>query len=180
METRKLNLPQRDDKRLKKVLNYLERMGLSKETIQQVYNEGLIYSDKNGNAIFENYAHSAAEVKGTEQKSRFMQTYRLDPDRFWYINKTGYRIYICTSATDALALFEMRKENAIFASCSGSNNYQIIERIIKSGRDVVLALDNSPTSDKAREKYPETEKLKHLKPNAKTWVEDLQNQKGLR
>lgn len=179
MEQKKLNLPQRDDRQTKRIVTYLKRLGMSTETIQKLFKEGLIYSDSRGNAVFVNYAQSAAEIKGTAENSRFMPTYRLSPDRFWYLGKTGDKIYICASATDALALYELKRENAIYASMAGATNYKIVERIIQSGKICILALNNDPTCDRCRGRFPENEKLKHIKPTGRTWVEDLQNKKGL-
>ena len=179
MEQSKLNLPRRDDRQTKRIVVYLERLGLSDRTIQQLFAEGLIYPDERGNAVFVNYAHTAAEIKGTAQNSRFMPTYRVAPDRFWYIGKKGETVYICASATDALALYEIKGENAIYASMAGATNYKIVERILQSGRNCILALNNDPTCDRCRGRFPETEKLTHIKPQNKTWVEDLKNQKGL-
>lgn len=174
MEQKQLYLPQRDDKRLSIVINYLQRLGLSTETIQRLFKEGLIYSDSRGNAVFVNYAQSAAEIKGTAENSRFMPTYRIAPDRFWYLGRKGDTVYICASATDALALYEIKGENAIYASMAGATNYKIVERILQSGRNCILALNNDPTCDRCRGRFPENEKLQHIKPIGKTWVEDLQ------
>lgn len=179
MEQKKLNLPQRDDRQTKRVIVYLERFGLSERTIQKLFEEGLIYPDDRGNAVFVNYAQSAAEIKGTAENSRFMPTYRIAPDRFWYLGKTSDKIYICASATDALALYELKGENAIYASMAGATNYRIVERILQSGRNCILALNNDPTCERCRGRFPENEKLQHIKPIGKTWVEDLKSKKGL-
>ena len=179
MEQTKLNLPRRDDRQTKRVIVYLERLGLSEKTIQHIFNEVLIYQDDRGNAVFVNYAQSAAEIKGTAENSRFMPTYRIAPDRFWYLGKTGDKIYICASATDALALYELKGENAIYASMAGATNYKIVERILQSGKNCILALNNDPVCDRCRRRFPESEKLKHIKPNGKNWTLDLINRKKM-
>ena len=179
MEQSKLNLPRRDDRQTKRIVVYLERLGLSDRTIQQLFAEGLIYPDERGNAVFVNYAHTAAEIKGTAQNSRFMPTYRVAPDRFWYIGKKGETVYICASATDALALRELKGGNAIFASMAGATNYKIVERIVKSGKSVILALNNDPVCDRCRKRFPESQNLKHIRPNEKNWTQELVNRKKM-
>ena len=178
MEQTKLNLPRRDDRQTRRVIVYLKRLGLSEKTIQYIFSEGLIYPDDRGNAVFVNYAQSAAEVKGTSENSRFMPTYRVAPDRFWYLGKKGDKIYICASATDALALYELKGESAIYASTAGGQNYKVVEKILQSGRKCVLAINNDVTCDRCRRRFPESDNLKHLKPNGKNWAEDLRNMKG--
>ena len=181
MQKREINLPPKTGKPTK-VINFLENCGIKYITIENLLNEGLLYQDTFGNMVFRNYNGSCGEIRTTKEdppKSYHPITPRESAEKFWYMGKRGGLVYIATNAVDAVALYELTGEPAIYASCSGSNNYKIIQRIIDSGRDVILALDNSPTSDRAREKYPENEKLTHIKPTGKNWVEDLQNKKGL-
>lgn len=163
-----------------RVINYLADCGVSYTTAEHLLDENLLYEDVNSNMVFRNYNGTCAEIRTTRQTSKSHPiTTRVNAEKFWYMGKRGGLVYIATNAVDAVALYELTRKPAIYASCSGSNNYKIIQRIIDSGRDVILALDNSPTSDRAREKYPENEKLTHIKPKNKNWVEDLQNKKGL-
>lgn len=179
---RKIYLPQAKAGKPMKVINFLAQSGITYNTIENLLKEGLLYQDNNGNMIFKNYSANCAEIRTTKEdppKSYHPITPRESAEKFWYMGKRGDLVYIATNAVDAVALYELTGQPAIYASCSGSNNYKIIQRIIDSGRDVILALDNSPTSDKARERFSENEKLTHIKPTGKTWVEDLKNQKGL-
>lgn len=163
-----------------RVINYLASCGVSYNTTAHLIEENLLYEDVNGNMIYKNYNSTCAEIRTTRPTSKSHPiTTRVNAEKFWYFGKHGNLVYICTNAVDAVALYELTGQPAIYASCSGSNNYKIIQRIIDSNRDVILALDNSPTSDKARERFPEGEKVTHIKPNGRTWVEDLQKKKGL-
>ena len=180
MKDRSIVLPQPKAGKPMRVINYLADCGVSYNTTEHLLEENLLYEDVNSNMVYKNYNATCAEIRTTRPTAKSHPiTTRVNAEKFWYFGKRGDLVYIATNAVDAVALYELTSQPAIYASCSGSNNYKIIERIINSGRDVVLALDNSPTSDKARERFPENEKLKHLKPQNKTWVEDLKNQKGL-
>lgn len=180
MKDRAIVLPQRKTGNPIRTINYLSDCGVSYTTTEHLIEENLLYEDVNSNMIFRNYNATCGEIRTTRPTAKSHPiTTRVNAEKFWYFGKHGNLVYICTNAVDAVALYELTRTPAIYASCSGSNNYKIIERIINSGRDVILALDNSPTSDRARERFPENEKLKHIKPKNKSWVDDLINKKGL-
>lgn len=166
------NLPEKAAGSPHRVFSHLLKHNISRETIAMILAQGLAYQavDHN-NIVFVNYGKTAAEIKASNDFKKFSQVRRVSPDKFWYMGKKGDTVYICTSAMECLSLYELlNHEKAIYASMAGALNYQIIDKIIASGKNVILALGNDPTSERCRQKYPD---LETMIPSAKSWQEDL-------
>lgn len=166
------DLPQKAEGSPHRVFSHLLKHHISRETIAMILAQGLAYQavDHN-NLVFVNYGKTAAEIKASNDYKNFSQVRRVSPDRFWYMGKRGDTIYICTSAMECLSLYELLDhEQAIYASMAGALNYQVVDRILKSGKNIVLAVGNDTNGDRCRQKYPD---LETMIPSAKSWQEDL-------
>jgi hypothetical protein len=164
-------------------INYLLGRGISEDLINNLITAEYIYQDRLDNVIFLNRERSFYELRGTKgiKYHRNLDS-SLDNTNFFYFNRpymtgSATKIYICESAIDALSLYELLGESAVYASISGIGNQQRIDRIKQLQIEPILAFDNDIPADKARERNAD---LKAIIPEgAKDWNEQLQRVKGL-
>lgn len=90
---------------------------------------------------------------------------------YWSFGNIKQKAYICESAIDAISLYQLLKEQATYISIAGSaTRNKIIEKIMKSYEEVILAVDNDEAGNKVAAAYPG---LKRIIPQNKDWNEDL-------
>lgn len=193
MESIERLMPTFDDKKKNDVLTYLRLCGLSEPTIQTLLINNMIYADEHGNPIFIDRKRNVAEILmlSLEKKKdeltlfRDIQSYRNGADYYWYLGETGGKIYICTTALDALCLRELQSkkgiyESEIYVSLSGTND-EILKKILQTMKECILSVNNDEFSEKIRERFPENKKknLYHLSPEGINWTEDLLRYKEL-
>ena len=101
------------------------------------------------------------------------------PDRFWYFAPNGdepsEEVYVCEAAIDAISLYVMhrkqkRESTAVYVSIGGVANQRTIDRLVRSGKNVILAVDNDQAGQDCRDRNPG---LKYIIPKNKDWNEDL-------
>lgn len=163
-------------------INYLVGRGISEELINNLIMAEYIYQDVQNNVIFLNRERSFYELRGTKGiKYHRNGDKSVNSDNVFYFNApymTGSptKIYVCESAIDALSLFELIRDNAMYCSISGIANQQRIDRLKQLPLEPIIAFDNDSPADKARERNAD---LKAIIPDVKDWNEQLQRVKGL-
>lgn len=183
-----------DDSKMGGVLKYLRQCGISEPMIQMLLKNGMIYADGDGNPVFMERKRNVAEIlmlsldKKKDELTLFreIQSYHNGVDYYWYLGETGGKIYICTTALDALCLRELQREKGIieseiYVSISGAKD-DLLEKILrKVKKECILAINNDEYSVKLRERFPENKKknLYHLRPEGVNWGEDLLRQRGI-
>lgn len=193
MESIERLMPTFNDKKKNDVLTYLRQCGLSEPTIQTLLINNLIYADEDGNPIFIDRKRNVAEILmlSLEKKKdeltlfREIQSYHNGVDYYWQFGDTGGKIYICTTALDALCLRELQREkgineNEIYVSLSGIND-ELLTKVLRTTKECILAVNNDEYSMKLRERFPENKgkNFYHLRPEGVNWCEDLRKRKGL-
>lgn len=104
---------------------------------------------------------------------------KTQKDRFWYFAPSGDKpseeVYVCEAAIDAISLYvihkaQKKKETVVYVSIGGVANQSTIDRIVRGGKNVILAVDNDKAGQECREKNPT---LKYVLPKNKDWNDDL-------
>ena len=166
MESIERLMPTFDDKKKNDVLTYLRQCGLSEPTIQTLLINNMIYADEDGNPIFIDRKRNVAEILmlSLEKKKdeltlfREIQSYHNGIDYYWQFGDTGGKIYICTTALDALCLRELQREkgiyeNEIYISLSGAKE-ELLERVLRTvKKECILAINTDEFSEKMRERF---------------------------
>ena len=156
---------------------YLLNRGITKETIQMLIHERLLYQAEeygHKNIIFLNREKDWVERHGTISygKSWHGVAEGSRTNGFWSFG-TG-RPYICEAAIDAISLYEIHritgKEPGMYVSIGGVGKQAAIDRL--KDQNPVLAVDNDPAGDACRKKNPD---LFFLIPVNKDWNEDLKS-----
>lgn len=186
-------MPPFDNSKMGVVLKYLRQCGISEPTIQFLLINDLIRADKDGDPVFIDRKRNVAEILVPSWRDetevltlpRQMQSYHNNKDCYWYLGETGGKIYICTTAIDALCLRELQmekgiNENEIYVSLSGIND-ELLAKILGTAKECILAVNNDEYSMKIRERFPEnkSKNLYHLRPEGINWTEDLLRYKEL-
>lgn len=161
-----------------KAINYLLGRGISLDLINNLIKAEYLYQDRQDNVVFLNRERNYFELRGTKQDIKYHKNLdnSIDNTNFFYFNRpymTGSptRIFICESAIDALSLFELLGESAVYASISGIGNQQRIDRIRQLQIEPIIAFDNDLPAERARERNAD---LKAIIPEgAKDWNEML-------
>ena len=104
---------------------------------------------------------------------------KTQPDRFWYFapdgDKPSEEVYVCEAAIDAVSLYVIHRvkkkaETAVYVSIGGVANQKTIDRLVRGGKNVILAVDNDQAGQECRDRNPN---LKSIIPKNKDWNDDL-------
>ncbi len=180
-ETKQFSLPQQAEHPFHKVMVYLTGRGIPKSLVTHLIQEGLLYQDQRGNAVFVDPDESYCEIRGTGTGNHFHGCRKKASDRFWYFltDPKPEAVYICEAAIDALSLMLIhlrvgRNDPAAYVSIGGVTNQRTIDRL-KRKPGAVLAIDNDHAGEECRKRNPD---LPALIPDGKDWNEDLQQNKS--
>lgn len=123
------------------------------------------------NMVFINKDRTRIEIKETHSTEKYKRTKRLKVSDFWSMG-SGDKIYVCESALDAVSLYDLKREQAIYASMSTCLNYHILNRLIQTGKQICIAVDNDPAGEKVRNKLQGCG-FDFIIPKNKDWTDDL-------
>ena len=159
---------------------YLLKRGISKDTIQMLIDQKLIYQTKDkNNIVFANKERDWGEIHGTYDKDG-KSFHGIVPncrhDGFWWF-KTGdhpMAVFVCEAAIDAISLYEIHRKDkmakpVVYASIGGVMKQSSIDRIKKHIK-TILSVDNDEAGSECRSRNPE---LDFILPSYKDWNEDL-------
>ena len=162
-------------------IEYLEHRGIDRSLIDWLIKMGLCYQcrpiEGRERVVFTNTERNYYEIREIDG-TKFCRVLGAEKDYFWYMWQPDRpatadrpnKCYITENAIDAMSLYLMLREDAIYCSIGGVGNYQRIRRAISMGLDVVIAVDNDESGKKCRDQFTE---CKHLIPQHKDWNEDL-------
>ena len=187
---KEIKIPLKEEGSPTRVIAYLLGRGISMSIIVELLHQGLLYQAKGtNNCVFINYKKDYLEQRGTitkdylkEGQEPFRQVQRTLKSNFWYMTNDGIsfadveKILVCEAAIDAISLFQIlhqymkSKENYACVSIGGVANQETIERLVATGKEVVLAVDNDKAGTFCRKSNPG---LPYLLPVFKDWNEDL-------
>lgn len=189
-EPREIILPKKAEGSPTRVIAYLLGRGISMGMILSLLNQGLLYqSAGTNNCVFINYEKDYFEQRGTitkeylkEGAEPFRQVKRTLKSNFWYISHDDIpfdeveKVLVCEAAIDAISLYQIlhehmqSKEKFACASIGGVANQETIDRIVATGKEVILAVDNDKAGDLCRKT---NSNLPYLLPVSKDWNEEL-------
>lgn len=189
-EPREIQLPQKAGGTPTRVIAYLLGRGISMSIIASLLNQGLLYqSAGTNNCVFVNFEKDYFEQRGTitkeylkEGQEPFRQVKRTLKSNFWYMTNDGIsfedieKILVCEAAIDAISLYQIlqehikSKEKYACVSIGGVANQETIDRLVATGKVVVLAVDNDKAGAFCRKVNAG---LPYLLPVTKDWNEEL-------
>ena len=112
---RQLCLPPSSPAHLERVRQYLSQRCLSEKTLASLIDDGKLYADGRGNAVFLMVAGKpnrpiGAELRGTGSRvwRGLAPGTRRDAGYFWIGNTSSERIVLCESAIDAISCFQLQ------------------------------------------------------------------------
>jgi len=177
-------LPQRDDRNLPKVIDYLRYdRCIPVRLVNMLIRSGKLYADNRGNAVFlllgKEKKVVGAELRGTTH-SRWHGMASGSKKRlgaFYVKSRNTEKIVLCESAIDALSYFALHP-GCMVASTSGANpNPAWLPLFMAKGFEIYCAFDNDETGERAANKmiclYPV---VKRLRPTKHDWNEVLRSQ----
>ena len=189
-EPREIELPKKEEGSPTRVIAYLLGRGISMSIIVNLLNQGLLYqSAGTNNCVFINYEKDYFEQRGTitkeylkEEQEPFRQVKRTLKSNFWYIANNNIpfdeveKVLVCEAAIDAISLYQIlhehlkSKQKYACVSIGGVANQETINRLVSTGKEVVLAVDNDAAGEFCRKT---NESLLYLLPIHKDWNQDL-------
>ena len=172
------------------MIAYLLGRGINMSVIVSLLNQGLLYqSVGTNNCVFVNLEKDYFEQRGTitkeylkEGQEPFRQVKRTLKSNFWYMTNDGIsfdeveKILVCEAAIDAISLYQIlhehmkSKEKYACVSIGGVANQETIDRLVATGKVVVLAVDNDKAGAFCRKVNAG---LPYLLPVSKDWNEEL-------
>jgi len=112
---RQLCLPPSSPAHLQRVCQYLRQRCLSEKILASLIEDGKLYADNRGNAVFLMVAGKpnrpiGAELRGTESRvwRGLAPGTSRDAGYFWIGNTSSKRIVLCESAIDAISCFQLQ------------------------------------------------------------------------
>lgn len=189
-QPREITLPQKAVGSPTRVIAYLLGRGISMSIIVSLLKQELLYqSEKTNNCVFINYEKDYFEQRGTitseylkEGAEPFRQVKRTLKSNFWYITYEGIpfdeveKILVCEAAIDAISLYQIlteqlhSKEKFACVSIGGVANQETIDRLVATGKQIVLAVDNDKAGNICRKC---NSGLPYILPTCKDWNEEL-------
>ena len=185
IDSRDIILPVQAGPPYRQLYAYLSRRGIPGSVISMLIKRGLLYQEaEHNNAVFLSERKDCYELKGTYTfgGTSFKQVKRAAPECCWYFcgsaeKPAEKRVYICEAAIDAISLFVLHTcagidRSFVYASLAGVYNQKPVERFIREGYEVVIAVDNDHAGEQCRRRNGQ---LRSTIPVSKDWNEDLMN-----
>lgn len=161
-----LCLPAASPPNLQRVRRYLvEQRGLSAKILDSLVDEGKLYADRRGNAVFLMVAGKpnrpiGAELRGTGSHAwrGLAPGTRRNAGYFWIGNKSSRQIVLCESAIDAISCFQLHSQptgaplpgECICISTAGiRSDAPWIQPLISHGYAVYCGFDADEPGEKA-------------------------------
>ena len=181
---RVFTLPERDDRNLTKVIDYLRYdRCIPAVPINMLIRSGKLYADKRGNAVFlllgKEKKVVGAELRGTNH-SRW---HGMAPGSkkglgaFYVKSQITKKIMLCESAIDALSYFALHPDCMAVSTSGANHNPAWLTLFIAKGFEIYCGFDNDETGERVANKminlYP---MVKRLRPTKHDWNEVLRSQ----
>ncbi len=159
---------------------YLVKRGISRETIEVLLKQKLIYQEaEHNNIVFANKECDWGEIRGTYDigdKKYHGMIANSRHDGYWLfgVENNPAVAYICESAIDAISLYELHRmnnehTNNAYVSIGGVTKQDTVNRL-NNMYNVVIAVDNDTAGEVCRERNNNCDSII---PINKDWNEDL-------
>ncbi len=179
----RLKLPQKDDKKLRQVQQYLiNRRCIPEELIKNLIKSKNLYADIRGNAVFlllgKKKRVVGAELRGTcNQKWRGMAPgSKKDLGCFYIVGENAKEMVLCESAVDAASCAVLYPGYTAISTSGATADPAWLQNFITNGCEIYCGFDADKTGDtmanKMIKRYPS---IKRLRPPIHDWNEVLQS-----
>jgi hypothetical protein len=179
---RPLRLPVRHNGTLSRVIGYLaHQRGLPSALVNLLIDEGRLYADERGNAVFLMLAGKPHRVVGAELRGTGGQSWRgmapgstKDAGFFWIGDAASQRIVLCESAIDAISCHALDRERICISTSGVRSNPRWLPALIARGYTIACGFDADQAGDNAaKAMIPRYPLIERLRPPAKDWNDVL-------
>ncbi len=179
---RPLRLPARQDRHLPRVLRYLTRQRhLPLLLLEPLLENGKLYADRRGNAVFLMVAGKAQRPVGAELRGTGMRVWRgmapgslKDGAYFWIGASGGREIVLCESAIDAISCFAIHPDLICISTAGVRANPRWISGLLAHRYRLQCGFDADAPGDAAAAamitKHPQ---ITRLRPQQHDWNDVL-------
>jgi len=179
---RALRLPVRNDGKLSRVISYLaDERSLPAALVNALIDDGRLYADERGNAVFLMLAGKPHRVVGAELRGTGGPSWRgmapgstKDAGFFWIGDPASQRIVLCESAIDAISCHALDQERICISTSGVRSNPRWLPALFARGYTIACGFDADQAGDNAANammtRYP---LIQRLRPPAKDWNEVL-------
>ncbi len=179
---RALRLPVRNDDTLSRVIGYLvHQRRLPGILVNALIDDGRLYADERGNAVFLMLAGKPHRVVGAELRGTGEQSWRgmapgstKDAGFFWIGDAASKRLVLCESAIDAISCHALDHKRICISTAGVRSNPSWLPALIARGYAIACGFDADQAGDNAAKamitRYPLIERLR---PSAKDWNDVL-------
>ena len=146
-----LELPSPTQGPFRQLYAYLLKRGINRRLIDDLVHQNLLYQAAvTNNGVCISRSTDFSEIFGTLSDRRYKGVLQGSAsDGYWSFGN-GPRCYVCESAIDAMSLFTLKRDAAVYCSMAGLKRHSL-QRIIAENSGVIIAVDN----DEAGEKFAE-------------------------
>ena len=177
-----LKLPQKDDKKLQQITQYLiNRRCVPEKLIKNLIKSKKLYADIRGNAVFlllgKKKRTVGAELRGTcNQKWHGMAPGSgKNLGCFYIVGRNSRKMVLCESAIDAASCAVLYPEYTAISTSGATADPAWLQNFIINGCKIYCGFDADKTGDtmanKMIKQYPS---IKRLRPHKHDWNEVLQ------
>jgi hypothetical protein len=187
-----LRLPASSSTNLERVRRYLrQRRRLSAKILISLIDDGKLYADRRGNAVFLMVAGKpnrpiGAELRGTGNRvwRGLAPGTRRDAGYFWIGPRNSRRIVVCESAIDAISCFQLQTQQAagvgdecICISTAGVRpNAPWLRPLLARGYAIYCGFDTDEAGERAsRRMIAHHPSVQRLRPSQHDWNDSLRN-----
>ena len=176
-----LKLPQKDNKKLPQIVQYLiHKRCIPKKLIQNLINSNKLYADIRANAVFlllgKKKKIAGAELRGTHNKQwrGMAKGSQKNAGCFYIIGKNKTKIVLCESAIDAASYTALYPEHTTISTAGATADPAWLRKLVINSCTIYCGFDADKTGDaianKMIELYPS---IKRLRPPKHDWNDVL-------
>ena len=154
------------------------KRGIYPDIIKMLIDRKLLYQTKERgytNIVFINRPGEYGEIHGITEEDFKSKIKGSKEGGYWWFSpvednclKTVEKAYICEASIDAISLYQLIRERAIYISVGGAKSYKAIEQIKmfcqSRGYEIILAVDNDAVvgkkaGDECRNKFKDIKSI---------------------
>lgn len=180
---RQLCLPPSSPARLERVRQYLRQRCLSEKILASLIDDGKLYADGRGNAVFLMVAGKpnrpiGAELRGTGSRvwRGLAPGTRRDAGYFWIGNTSSERIVLCESAIDAISCFQLQPcgESICISTAGVRTTAPWLYPLLNRGYQIYCGFDADEAGERASHRMiARHPSVQRLQPAQHDWNESL-------
>ncbi len=179
---RQLRLPEPQLTNLPRVRRHLTgRRALAQSILERLIDEGKLYADRRGNAVFLMVAGKAnrpigAELRGTGQTAwrGLAPGTRKDAGYFWIGAGGSKKIVLCESAIDAISCHQLEQSRICLSTAGVRSNARWLTPLLTAGYDIHCGFDDDDAGNTAADTMIRLHpSIRRLRPPAHDWNDAL-------